>query len=406
MLGGGIVKQLYDLHGQGRSIRAIGKELGVSRNTVRKYLRSPEVPRAKPRRGRASKLDPFKAYIHQRLNAGVDNGEVLLREIRAQGYTGGHSILRAYIQAFRQPRQPLATARFETNPGEQAQVDFGRVQYQGLDGKVHHRWAFVMVLGWSRALYVEMVRRADLSTFVRCHINAFDYLGGLPERCLYDNAKVVVVDRDEAGRPVWNTQFLDFARRLGFSPQLCRPYRAQTKGKVENAIKYVKRNFWLGRQFVDDDDLNKQAQLWADTVANLRVHGTTAERPCDRLMIERAVLTPLPETRFLMPFLREVRKVGRDGFVQWGRAAYGVSWRWSGQEVQVQAHPQRIEIWAGDRRLAVHPRATHPGQRYTLPGQWEGLPSPDRRPHREPMAIQLPTVEVQRRPLLVYEEVQ
>ena len=400
------MKQLYDLHGQGVSLRGIGRSLGLSRNTVRKYVRSPEVPRAKSRAKKASKLDPYKPYLRQRFAAGVGNAEVLLREIRAQGYQGGHSILREFIHPLRQPRQPVTTIRFETEPGEQAQVDLGRVIYTGVDGKVHHRWAFVMVLSWSRAIYVEFIRHANVESFLRCHVHAFEAHGGIPDRCLYDNAKVVVIDRDAAGRPVWNTRFLDFSRRLGFSAQLCRPYRAQTKGKVESGVKYVKGNFWLGARFVDDQDLNRQAQEWAATVANVRDHGITDERPVDRLLIERPLLASLPDVGSLKPFLREDRKVGRDGYVLWHRGAYGVPWQWSGKQVQVEAGPDTVEIWAGDVRLAVHPRAVRPGQRFTLPGQWERLPTPDRRPGRQPLATQVPWIEVEQRPLTVYEVAQ
>ena len=122
--------------------------------------------------------------------------------------------------------------RFETGPGEQVQVDWGSLSYITEDGRKRRVWAFVMVLSWSRAIYVEFVRRADVATFMRCHINAFEYFGGAPRRCLYDNAKVVVVGRDESGRPEWNSRMLDFALRVGFEMRLCRPYRAQTKGKV------------------------------------------------------------------------------------------------------------------------------------------------------------------------------
>ena len=130
--------------------------------------------------------------------------------------------------------------RFETESGEQAQVDWGVFSYIGEDGRKHRMWAFVMVLGWSRAIYVEFVRRADVATFIRCHLNAFDYFGGVPSRCLYDNAKVVVLGRDDDGRAQWNGRMLDFARRVGFEMRLCRPYRAQTKGKVESGVKYVR----------------------------------------------------------------------------------------------------------------------------------------------------------------------
>ena len=122
-------------------------------------------------------------------------------------------------------------------------MDWGVFSYVGEDGRKHRMWGFVMVLGWSRAIYVEFVRRADEATFIRCHLNAFDYFGGVPRRCLYDNAKVVVLGRDDDGRAKWTDRMLDFARKVGFELRLCRPYRAQTKGKVESGVKYVKGNF-------------------------------------------------------------------------------------------------------------------------------------------------------------------
>ncbi len=169
---------------------------------------------------------------------------VLLREVRARGYSGGYTILKEYVQPRRRRRQPRATVRFETGPGEQAQVDWGRLSYITEDGRKRRVWAFVMVLSWSRALYVEFVRRADVATFMRFHVNAFEYFGSVPRRCLYDNAKVVVLGRDDAGRPEWNSRMLDFALRVGFEMRLCRPYRAQTKGKIESGVKYVRRNLW------------------------------------------------------------------------------------------------------------------------------------------------------------------
>jgi transposase len=404
MLGGGLVKQLYDLHGQGVAIREIAERLGMSRNTVRKYLRAEEVPKPAPRPQRTSKLDPYKPHIDRRLAAGLTNCEVLLREIRSQGYPGGKTILKDYLQPRRPPRQPHATVRFETEPGEQAQIDFGRFRYQALDGSHHLVWAFVLVLSWSRAMYLEFIRRADVASFIRCHVHAFSYLGGTPQRCLYDNTKVVVLGRDGAGLPVWNTQFLDYALRAGINPQLCQPYRAQTKGRVESGIKYVRGNFWPGARFVDDADLNRQALVWCDEIANARIHGTTRERPADRLIIERSHLQPAAPADRVLPFLRETRKVGRDGFVQYDRAAYGVPWQWVGSEVEVAATPMTIEIWRGSERLAVHPRALHPGQRFTLPGQWTGLSSRSMRPGPEPLAIQIPSIEIQHRPRALYEQ--
>lgn len=401
------MKQIYELHGQGLSVRRIAKILGIARNSVRKYLRAPGVPQPKPRAPRRSKLDPYATYVRQRVATGVDNCVVLLRELQARGYTGRHTVLRDFVQPLRRRPAALATMRYETVPGEQAQVDFGYCKYAMPEGVTRGIWVFVLVLGWSRALYVEFVRRADTATFLRCHVNAFVALGGVPQRCLYDNPKIVVLDRDEAGQPVWNPRFLDFALRVGFEAKLCHPYRPQTKGKVESGVGYVKGNFWPTAQFVDDADLNRQAQLWVDTVANVRVHGTTRERPLDRLAVERPRLRALPEATRLRPFLREERKVERDSYVRWDGSWYGVLWTWARKTVQVEATEHTVELWAGEHRLAVHPRATRPGQRFTLPGQWAGLPSGAERPagrraRAETLAVQLPAVVVERRPLEVY----
>ena len=256
----------------------VARELGVARNTVRRYLKSPEAMRPKPRRQRSSKLDAYAAYVERRLGEGLDNCVVLHRELRGRGYDGGYSILKAYVSPHRR-RQPRATMRFETEPGEQAQVDWGSFSYAGTDGRKHRIWAFVMVLGWSRAIYVEFVRRADVASFMQCHVNAFEYFGGAPRRRLYDNAKVVVLGRDADGRPEWNRRMLDLSLRIGFELRVCQPYRAQTKGKVESGVKYVRGNLWPSVRFTDDMDLNRQILKSCDAVANRRVHGTRGRRP-------------------------------------------------------------------------------------------------------------------------------
>ena len=207
--------------------------------------------------------------------------------------------------------------RFETAPGEQAQVDWGSLGYEGADGKKHRVWAFVMTMGWSRACYVELVRKADTATFIQCHVNAFEYLGGIPRRCLYDNAKVVTLGKDETGQVAWNMRMLDFALRVGFEIRLCQPYRAQTKGKVESGVKYVRRNMWPSMRFTDDADLNRQGsgvvRQWWPTG---RIHGTTHVGYPRRCWLRRVTyLGKLPGRNALAPYLREDRTVSRDGFV-------------------------------------------------------------------------------------------
>lgn len=404
MLRGGNLKTLYELRGEGMSIREIGRTLGISRNTVRRYLRAPGIPERQKPSKRPSKLDPFAEYLDQRLGQGIGNCRVLLRELRAQGYTGGLTILKEYVKPFRRPHQAKATVRYETEPGEQAQVDWGLFRYTMPDGSERRVWAFVMVLSWSRAIYVEFVERADVTTFLRCHVHAFREFGGVPQRCLYDNAKVVVQERDEQGKPVWNERFLDFSLRVGFDIRLCHPYRPQTKGRVESGVKYLRGNFWPTARFTDLDDLNRQACTWMEGVANQRVHGTTGELPGRRLLAERPRLRALPPAERLQPFLREARMVQRDGFIQWAGAWYGVSAKYVGREIQVQPKDGTVELWADGAIIAVHPRALKPRQRFTLPGQWTGLPARDAKPEREPLASCVPEVDVEQRSLFVYEE--
>jgi len=191
------VKQIYEMKGAGHSAREIARELGLARNTVLRYLKSPEAMHPKARSRRGSKLDPYAEHIDRRMGEGLENCVVLLRELRELGYDGRYTILSEYVRPRRRRRQPEATMRFETGPGEQAQVDWGSLSYRSEDGKRRSVWVFVMTMGYSRACYVELVRRADTAAFIQCHVNAFEYLGGVPRRCLYDNAKVVTLGPEQ-----------------------------------------------------------------------------------------------------------------------------------------------------------------------------------------------------------------
>src|SRR3712207_6146736 len=232
---------IKDLYRKGASISEIARRTGRDRKTIRRILQRPltSAPRMRrPRKRRARKLDPDIAYLEQRIQDGVLNAEKLFTEIRAQGYPGGRSQVKAFVQPFRQ-RQPAMTMRFEPEPGEQAQVDWGHFGFLDQHGRRRRLYGFVMTLGWSRAMYLEFTVSADIAWFLRCHLHAFRYFSGLPRHLLYDNLKSVVLDRDADGTIHWNRRYLDFADSLGFTPRACKPYRAQTKGKVESGIKYV-----------------------------------------------------------------------------------------------------------------------------------------------------------------------
>jgi len=210
----------------------------------------------------------------------------LYAEIKLRGYTGSESQVRAWAHPLRETRLPQATVRFETEPGQQAQVDwghFGTIHHQGRQKRL---CAFVMTLGWSRTMYLEFTTATDEAAFLRCHLHAFRYFGGVPREIVHDNLKTAVLARDGTGAIHWNPRYLDLAHCYGFSPRACQPYRAQTKGKVESGIKYVRGNFWVGLTYKDLADLNYQALAWLNTVANVRVHGTTHEIPFARLALE------------------------------------------------------------------------------------------------------------------------
>jgi transposase len=278
---------IRDLYRKGVSISEIARRTGRDRKTIRQTVQAPDIlPPQKSRQPKARKIDPYVSYLEQRMAEGVLNARKLYGEILAQGYPGKESQVREFVHDRRPERPPEACVRFETAPGEQGQVDWGHFGFITHHGRTCRLYGFVMTLGWSRASYLRFTVSLDSTWFIRCHLHAFAYLGGVPKRLLYDNLKSVVLWRDAEEVVHWNPRFLDFADVAGFSPQACKPYRPQTKGKVENGVKYVRGNFWPGLHFQDLDDLNNQALAWLNTTANPRVHGTTGEVPFSRLRAE------------------------------------------------------------------------------------------------------------------------
>jgi len=222
---------LHELRAKDKGIRAIARETGRSRNTVRKYLRVEGTPERKPHHRRSSKLDPYKGTVGELMNRGVFNCEVIYERIKAEGYTGGRTILRDYVKGFRPPRQTPAVRRYETEPGEQAQVDWGEYTYiDEVSGEARKLYLFVMVLGYSRAIYTEFANRCNADAFNRCLIHAFEYFGGVTDVLLTDRMKTVILGTDDDRKPIWNANFADLAATLGFTPRVCRPYRPLDKG--------------------------------------------------------------------------------------------------------------------------------------------------------------------------------
>ena len=282
----GVLKHLLE---QGLSKSAIARQLGVSRRVIYHWLATGQLehdvhaPASRRRVSRPTKLDGFTPLITTRLASYPELSAVrLFDELRAAGYRGGITQVRDYVARMRPRPEPEPVTRFETEPGHQAQVDFALV-----DTAWGRRYAFLVVLGYSRLLWVQFVLRQTMATVMDSLEAAFQYFGGVPRELLFDQMRAVVTrdGRSHGGRLVENAEFLRFAAHWGFRMRLCRPYRAQTKGKVERPVGYLRRNFLYGRDFLGDADLDAQAQHWLDYVANARVHGTTREAP--RLRFER-----------------------------------------------------------------------------------------------------------------------
>jgi transposase len=288
---------------QGMGVREIARQMGCSRNTVKRYLRDAEAQRYGPRAARPTKLDAFKPYVLARIKAARPRwipAVVLLREITERGYKGGLTQLKAFINPLKSA-QPEPVIRFETAPGEQMQADFTVIR-RGRDPLL----AFVATLGFSRASWVRFTDGEDADTLVACVREALVQFGGVPRHILFDNAKSVVIGRDAYGEGLhrWNPKLLALSEELGFGLRLCRPYRARTKGKVERFNGYLKGSFLvpLGATLkaaglrLDTAAANAHIGRWLTEVANARIHGTTGERPDRRLVIERAALQPLPRS--------------------------------------------------------------------------------------------------------------
>ncbi|HEA6300292.1 TPA: IS21 family transposase [Escherichia coli] len=297
------VMEIKILHKQGMSSRAIAREQGISRNTVKRYLQAKsEPPKYTPRPAVASLLDEYRDYIRQRIADAHPYkipATVIAREIRDLGYRGGMTILRAFIRSLSVPQEQEPAVRFETEPGRQMQVDWGTMR----NGRspLH---VFVVVLGYSRMLYIKFTDNMRYDKLETCHRNAFRFFGGVPREVLYDNMKTVVLQRDayQTGQHRFHPSLWQFGKEMGFSPQLCRPFRAQTKGKVERMVQYTRNSFYIPLMTrlrpmgitVDVETANRHGLRWLHDVANQRKHETIQARPCDRWLEEQQSMLALP----------------------------------------------------------------------------------------------------------------
>jgi transposase len=405
---------IRDLYHKGVSISEIARRTGRDRKTIRQTVQAPDIlPPHTSRQLKARKIDPYVSYLEQRMAEGVLNARKLYGELLAQGYPGKESQVREFVHDRRPDRPPEACVRFETAPGEQGQVDWGHFGFITHHGRTCRLYAFVMTLGWSRASYLRFTVSLESTWFIRCHLHAFAYLGGVPKRLLYDNLKSVVVWRDAEEVVHWNPRFLDFADVAGFSPQACKPYRPQTKGKVENGVKYVRGNFWPGLHFQDLDDLNNQALAWLNTTANPRVHGTTGEVPFSRLRAEG--LQSADKALTYDTSVLTSRRSSKDCVISYEGNLYSVPAAYARKTLQVKITEAEELVICSEvgQELARHRVLLGRGERSVQAEHYRGLAPPAPRVEKASASQQTqvadpslfwdaPVVEV--RPLAVYDQ--
>jgi transposase len=376
MIGLEVWVDIKSLSRAGHSVRQIARETGLSRNTVRRYLRGEDPPRYSPRPRRPGPLDPFKDYLRSRLQKLPDiHATVLLRELRAQGYRGQITVIKDFIRPLRAEARRLAelTVRYETAPGEQAQIDwseFGRLPDQ------RKLYGLGVVLSWSRTQFVYFTTRMTVQELLTGLVLAFEYFGGLPRKLLFDNPKTVVLVRGPSvADSKLHPRFLDFLGHYGLTLQLCEPRRPQTKGKTERPMSYIHSSLVLPRleHWTTPADANRDARLWLDTVANVRVHGTTRTRPFDRLPHEG--LTPLTSVRPYDLSWSEVRLVHKDCHFSWEGNRYSVPWQHGRTAVLVRRFPDgRLTVERDGVLIAQHrERVPGRGETVTLPEHVAGL---------------------------------
>jgi transposase len=370
-----IVRQIRLLHEAGWGAKRIASEVGVARNTVRRYLRSPHAD-VQVRPGRRV-LDPDGCAQARELFHGAAGGNaVVVRQmLEERGVEASvRTVQRAVVEQRREARvAALATVRFETGPGEQMQIDFGE-KWVSIAGAPTRVFVLVAVLSHSRRLFVKPFlnqRSDDWREGIAC---AFRHFGGVPRTLLGDNAKALVLGRDRAsGTVTFHPTYLAFCRDWDVQPRACGPYRARTKGKTESGVKYVKRNGLAGRSFESFAALEQHLADWM-VLADEREHGTTHERPIDRFERDEAkALRPLPARPLVVRHRRLRRRVANDAFVDVDTVRYSVPFRLVRSDVEVVVGDDVVDIFLGTERVARHRRSNEPHARVADPAHFDGL---------------------------------
>jgi transposase len=341
------------LHQHGYTPTEIARRVQCDPRTVRRYLANPALL-GKPvtRQPRGSKLDPYRALITEWLTEDPDfQASTICRRLQQAGYPGGYTLVKDAVQAHKEARQRLAYVRFETEPGQQAQVDFGDFQVRQPNGTTRTYYLFCMILGHSRMLYAELLERCDLVSFLEAHQRAFACFGGAPREILYDRMRNVYLRRLH-GQPQFTQGLQGLAVHYGFRPLVAPAYAPWVKGKVERPMDYVREDFWRGYALTTLAQANTDLQAWLAQAA-LRVHGTTRQVVQERFLREQPALLALPPTPCDVS-LRLTREVRKDCRISVDGNAYLVSHRYVGMTVTVRLHHTTLRVYDDATLLATY----------------------------------------------------
>ncbi|MCK9264784.1 MAG: IS21 family transposase [Deltaproteobacteria bacterium] len=338
---------------QGLSERQIARRLGMSRKTVHKYLEDPgAIERGRRPVERESKLDPYEGNLRAWLKEDPEYKATWIYDhLRPMGYAGGYDLVKVKVHELKEESQRIAYMRFETEPGGQAQVDFGEFQVVREDGTVGKYYLFSMILGYSRKIYAEFIEHCDLPTFLDCHIRAFAFFGGVPGEILYDRMRNVYIGR-VAGKSMFNATVQGFAVHYGFTPRVAPAYAAWVKGKVERPFAFIREGFWRGYGFTCIETANRDLREWL-AMKDERVHGTTHEVVRVRFERELPYLQPMP----LRPFdtsCRVYRKVHKDCTVRFEGNSYVVAHTLVGKSIVLRVKDNIIRVFADNLHIVTY----------------------------------------------------
>lgn len=350
------------------SIRQIAKTLNMDRGTVTRYIKHPDITR-KPRQGRPSKLDPFREIIKEMVERYPKvNAPVVLRKITDKGFDGEITIVRKYIRVLKYDiGGKQAFIRFESQPGQQIQIDWGHFGSLVYGGSSRKLYALAVIESHSRMLYVVFTHSQKQEALHQCLVEAFRYFGGTPKEIVVDNMRTAVTER--VGSIIrFNESFLDFLRHFSITPVACNIRSPHEKGKVENSIKYLRNNFWPLKTFNDLEDVNHQVLAWLNTTANQRQHQTTGEKPVHRFI--KDALRPLPDP---LPDFRETETlmVYKDFGIRFDTNVYTVPPRLVGKSVTLKADSRTLSVYYKEKQVATHVRNWEKKQRIDLPSHSE-----------------------------------